>query len=115
MHATSSTELGDGQMSFDLPAQPLNNVTWSENGLVAMLDGMLHSQLRQFLDSRLSPAARQELIDWIAAPLLPDRQAIKQPFSFQCCCYAAGVEPEEMQRLTLRRVAPDRFIELFGR
>ncbi len=109
---TGSARTDDHQLTLGLPALPLNDYEWSDREICALLDGALVAQLRLLADERTSPELRRELIAWVAAPLKRMAEVVATPFSFQACCCAAGVDPEEMREQILRRFAPALLAEL---
>lgn len=106
---TDAGEPAAPQLGLPLPACPLNDVDWSENEIYGLLERMLVDQLRALNDDRTSAEMRRELIAWVAKPLRQSRAAVRDdPFSFQSCCYAAGLDPEELQEQVLFMFAPER-------
>lgn len=103
---------GSRQLALGLPALPLNDHEWTDREIYALLDGALVAQLRLLADERTSPELRRELIAWVATPLKRMAEAFATPFSFQVCCWAAGVDPEEMREQILRKFAPALIAEL---
>lgn len=106
---TGSSENGSdepSQFGLALPALPLNTETWSDNEILGILDRTLTQQLAVLADGRTSKELRVAILEWVATPLRREVDR-KNPFSFGNCCYAAGVDPEEMQELVLARFAPE--------
>ena len=95
------------QLELDMPAIPLNDEEWSEREIYGFLDGYLLDQLKLLADDRTSEDTRQQILGWVAAPIVEAEEASKRAFSFQACCYAYGVDPEEMREHILRMSAPD--------
>jgi hypothetical protein len=94
------------QLPLGLPAQALNDYSWSPEECVALLDAMLCDQLRLLADERTTAEMRADLIAWVAAPKMKVAELRNAPFSFQMCCAAAGVDFEEMRERTLEMFAP---------
>lgn len=95
------------QLELDMPALPLNDEEWSDREIYGFLDGYLLDQLKLLADDRTSEETRQQILGWVAAPIVEAEAAIKRAFSFQACCYAYGVDPEEMRERILRIRAPE--------
>ena len=100
----------EGQLSFlgDLDAlidamlertQP-GNVVWSDGDIHKLKTGILLDALKQLRQVRLAQRTRDELMSWIAEPLQNGGYA--RPFSFEDCCLASDMNPQEMQPHLLR-------------
>lgn len=98
------------QLELGLPAMPLNDVVWSEDEIYQLLDRFLVDQLRLLNDDRTSATLREEIIEWVAAPIVGREEAHAHPFCFQACCDVYGADAEEMQERILRIVARQRLM-----
>lgn len=67
-------------------------------GVLALLEGVLEHNLRQLLSKKTSRDLREQMFEWVAAPLkIPTVAANTDPFSFQACCNAAGYRADYLQ------------------
>jgi len=70
---------------------------------VAFLDHYLHL----LKDSRTKDELFHEIIAWIREPLVGQKTAIRKAFTFEACCYAAGLtegeQVENFQQALLER------------
>lgn len=95
-----------GQMSFldDLDrlidqaleqSQP-GEVTWTDEEISKLKQGILVDALKTLRQGRLSLSMRMELIEWISEPI-PAPGVPARPFSFSDCAVASDFAPEELQ------------------
>lgn len=75
--------------------------TWTTQDVIKLHDGMLQAMLHRLSDNRVSKAQQQEILHWLSEPLVRDEEALKRPFSYQACCLAAGVDPEDLRLMVI--------------
>lgn len=109
MYLPHVNESRGGQLALDLPAMPLNDFDWDDDGIDAIRVGLLND-LRQLIDLRTSFEVRTELIAWVAVPIVSPTAMPHEPFSFQVCCFTAGVDPEEMREQILLMFEPGHLV-----
>jgi hypothetical protein len=85
-------------------------IVWSDHDIEVLRDGML-LRLSWLDEDRPSAEEKREWLKWLKAPFHPlDEPAVtrdlRTPFSFQVCCLAAGVDPEEMRDRILKWLGP---------
>lgn len=99
--------LGDmEQLSLiGLPEDEMLN--WTESDVYAIHESMLIHGLHALKDSRLSDRQFEQIIGWIAEPLLAMEDP--EPFSFAACCLCTGVDAETMQDTLLTTIVPSLF------
>ncbi len=103
----SSTLLSNElQLELDMNFGPLNNFEWTDRDVLALHDSYLTDQLQLLNDERTSRETRIRILSWVATSIVPIKEAFQYPLSFQLCCYAAGVDPEEMQLQVFRIFKP---------
>jgi len=78
----------------------------SEEETASIHENILIQSLHLLQDGRTLPKTKLEIIDWIAAPILPANELRNDPFSFQACCLCAGVDTEEMRDQILINIVP---------
>ena len=101
------SRIRDTQIALQLPQVALNDLEWSDEQLCALREGVLRAHLHLLKDERTTAELRAEIIEWIATPKRKVDDLRREPFSFQACCLAVGVDFEEMRERTLYLVAPD--------
>lgn len=93
---------------------PLNDEKWEIANLSLIADKVVEISLELLEDQRASNEIKQEILLWIAEPLVHDSHVKYRPGSFQMRCIEAGLDPEFLQREVLRIKAPRLFKYLFN-
>jgi len=86
----------------------------SEEEMISIHEWMFHHWMRLLNDSRTGHETKVEILDWITAPLLPNDEVRKIPFSFQACAVCMGCDPEELRTRLVRDIAPKIAINFDG-
>lgn len=84
------------QSSLGFEKIPLNNYDWSEDYQI-MHEQLLTQSLAPCLGGNVSMDYLNEIINWVIAPKFKEDSDLIQPFSFQACCIASGVDSSDMQ------------------
>ncbi|KRW83757.1 hypothetical protein [Marinobacter sp. P4B1] len=69
--------------------------SWRDEEVTLLKQKLLSFSLEQLNDSRLNAQARDEILYWVFDEMVEKGPA--KPFSFQDCCHASDLDPEEMQ------------------
>jgi|SRR5690554_3295186 len=69
--------------------------SWRDEEVRLLKQRLLSFSLDQLNDSRLKAATRDEILYWIFDEMV--EKGPSKPFSFQDCCHASDLDPEEMQ------------------
>ncbi|MHB8697767.1 MAG: hypothetical protein ACYC9J_06985 [Sulfuricaulis sp.] len=85
-----------------LPEDEMLN--WTESDVYAIHESMLIQSLHALKDTRLGEKQFEQIIGWIAEPLLAVEDP--EPFSFAACCLCTGVDAEMMQDSLLISIVP---------
>lgn len=84
------------QQGLGLETLPLNHYDWREDYQL-LHEKLLSESLAPCLGGNVSMDYLNEIINWVLMPLLSNDSSNIQPFSFQACCIAYGVDPSDMQ------------------
>jgi len=85
---------------------PANEYEWTEQDAMQFLDTALIDRLNLLNDGRGGKQTINNILLWVAEPMVRERDLKYHPTSFQACCAAAGLDAEYMQYEILRIKAP---------
>lgn len=88
-----------------LPEDEMLN--WTDSDIYAIHEAMLIQTLHSLKDTRIGEERFDQVINWIAEPLLAKEDP--EPFSFAACCACTGVDAETMQESLLTTIIPSLF------
>ena len=112
MHALSAMPVGE-TLDMGFPYPPGYEPELNAEEVFEIQIEYFVERLNLLEDKRASSATCNDIIDWIAVPLVLKNDLKNLPVvSFQLCCYAYGVDPETLQESILRIVAPNRLAVL---
>ena len=111
---TSTQVLVSGTLELGFEHPPGFDPEFSAREILILQDRYLIEQLRLLTDCRATPQTREEALEWVATPLVAEKQVEHLgPLSFQRCCREAhGADPSIVQERVLREVAPERLAAL---
>jgi len=87
------TEVEQDGLAFE--TLPLNYYDWDDD--YQAHEALLKQSLSPCLRGNVSMDYLNEIINWVVVPIFKDGSTSIQPFSFQACCIASGVNASLMQ------------------
>ena len=85
----------------DGPEWVPNAGTWTDDEVLALMEGILHDSLYQLVDSRAGSAGRSEAMSWLMETDAVDEDGNPWPFSFEGIAKCLGYDAEEVREQIL--------------
>lgn len=85
------------EMSLDQLLDEIEDLSWTDNRVIALMDGLIQNSLRSIRDKKFNTASFAEEVAWFFDCFNDDH-----PFSARNCAVVAGLDIDSIRMATIR-------------